>query len=107
MGNKYECTFFSGQNKNNYVISYLAWCVIQGLYESIELNFLVARYTKFTPDLCFGLVEKTFRHTPVSSPDDIAKVFIFCTTFFITSFPGCCNYLLFYQVVESSLKIHW
>ena len=55
-------------------MSYMAWRVRNGLHEDIELNFLIAGHTKFTPDLCFGLIKKSFRRTAISSLDEIAKV---------------------------------
>ena len=55
-------------------MSYMAWRVRNGLHEDIELNFLIAGHTKFTPDLCFELIKKSFRRTAVLSLDEIAKV---------------------------------
>ena len=42
-----------GQNKNNMVIQYLAWRVIAGLNESVELSFMLVGHTKFAPDRFF------------------------------------------------------
>ena len=67
-------------------MSYLAWRVMNGLHHDIELNFLVAGHTKFTPELCFGLVKKTFQRTRVSSLDDIAKVTVVFSSHLLTSF---------------------
>ena len=39
-----------GQNKNNMVVQYLAWRVIAGLSETIELSFMLVGHTKFAPD---------------------------------------------------------
>lgn len=53
---------------------YLSWRIAEGLNKTIEMNFLVAGHTKFTCDMCFGMVKKKYRRTRVSCLDDIAKV---------------------------------
>ncbi|ELT90677.1 hypothetical protein CAPTEDRAFT_189695 [Capitella teleta] len=62
-----HCDNCSGQNKNKFMLWYLAWRVAIGLHKTISLNFLVAGHTKFAPDWCFGLVKQTFRRHAVSS----------------------------------------
>ncbi|ELT87533.1 hypothetical protein CAPTEDRAFT_192819 [Capitella teleta] len=52
-----HCDNCSVQNKNKFVLWYIAWRVAVGLHKSITLNFLVAGHTKFAPDWCFGLVK--------------------------------------------------
>lgn len=47
-----NCT---GQNKNNAMIIYLAWCIVNNLHEKITYLFMVAGHTKFIPDRFFGL----------------------------------------------------
>ncbi len=37
-----HCDNCSGQNKNRYMLHYLAWRVIHGLHKDITLNFLIA-----------------------------------------------------------------
>lgn len=44
-----------GQNKNTTITCYLEWCVVTGLHETIELNFMIPGHTKFRPDAYFGL----------------------------------------------------
>ena len=66
-----HCDNCSGQNKNNYVLWYLAWRVIKGLHSSITINFMVPGHTKFAPDWCFGLMKQRYRRTHVSSLADI------------------------------------
>ena len=65
-----NCT---GQNKNRFMMYYLAWRVLVGLHEEITLSFLLVGHTKFAPDWCFGLAKQCFRKTNVSSLDDIAN----------------------------------
>ena len=47
----------SGQNKNNYLMWYLAWRTILRLHHSIRYSFLIGD-TKFGPDRCFGIIKK-------------------------------------------------
>ena len=64
----------SGQNKNNTMIQYLLWRVMTGLHHTVNLHFMIAGHTKFSPDACFGLIKRKFRRTAVSSLDDLADV---------------------------------
>ena len=63
-----------GQNKNRYVMQYLAWRVLTGLNNRITLSFLIVGHTKFPPDWCFGLFKQVFRRSKVGCLDDIARV---------------------------------
>ncbi|ELU12956.1 hypothetical protein CAPTEDRAFT_214248 [Capitella teleta] len=69
-----HCDNCSVQNKNKFVLWYIAWRVAVGLHKSITLNFLVAGHTKFAPDWCFGLVKQTFRRHVVNSVSCLAAV---------------------------------
>ena len=64
-----NCT---GQNKNRFMMYYLAWRVLVSLHEEITLSFLLVGHTKFA-HWCFRLAKQCFRKTNVSSLDDIAK----------------------------------
>ena len=64
----------SGQNKNRYVMQYLAWRVMVGLNDNITVSFLIVGHTKFAPDWSFGLLKRAFRHTRVGCLDDIVRV---------------------------------
>ena len=55
-------------------MQYLAWRCLVGLHESITLSFLIVGHTKFSPDWCFGLFKRRFRHTRVGCLDDIVRV---------------------------------
>ena len=66
-----NCT---GQNKNNYVLWYFAWRCMLGLHTQIDLCFMLAGHTKFSPDWAFGLLKRLFRRTRVSSLMDITNV---------------------------------
>lgn len=65
----------SGQNKNHYVIEYLAWHVLSGFNEEIELLFMVVGHTKLALDWCFALLKRTLRRTKISCLDNIVKAF--------------------------------
>ncbi|XP_050401016.1 uncharacterized protein LOC126817889 [Patella vulgata] len=69
-----HCDNCTGQNKNKFVLSYLAWRVIHGLHKSITLNFLITGHTKFSPDWCFGLIKQKFRKSRVCSVAELADV---------------------------------
>ena len=45
----------SSQNKNNTMIWYLAWRVMDGLHKRITYSFMVLGHTKFLPDGFFWL----------------------------------------------------
>lgn len=64
-----NCT---GQNKNNYVLWYLAWRTMTGLHNSCNYSFLVVGHTKFACDWCFGLLKQKIRKTFISSLFDLA-----------------------------------
>ena len=64
----------SGQNKNRYVMQYLAWRVMSGLNKCITLSFLIVGHTKFSPDWCFGLFKQAYRRTKIGCLDDIVQV---------------------------------
>lgn len=68
-----HCDNCSGQNKNRFVLWYLAWRVLVGLHKEISINFMIAGHTKFSPDWCFGLLKQSYRRTPVSSLGDISE----------------------------------
>ena len=69
-----------GQNKNNYVLWYLCWRVLHGLHRNIDYAFLIAGHTKFSPDWCFGLMNKKLRRTFTSSLFDIMQAVDSSTT---------------------------
>lgn len=63
-----------GQNKNNIVVGYLAWRIIQNLNESITLSFLPVGHTKFGCDWAFGLFKKKFRLSKASCLQQVEKI---------------------------------
>ena len=68
------------QNKNNTMVSYLAWRVIVGLNKSCELSFMLPGHTQFSPDRFFGLTKRKYRRTKVSSLVEIREVVETSTT---------------------------
>ncbi len=63
----------SGQNKNNFMMQYLAWRTMTKRHTKILLSFLVVGHTKFSPDWCFGLLKQKYRKTDIGSVDSLAK----------------------------------
>lgn len=51
----------SGQNKNWYTVAYLAWRVMRGLHQDIELHMQIPGHTKCIVDGGFGVTKKSFR----------------------------------------------
>ena len=66
-GRAFHADNCSGQNKNRFVMQYLAWRVMTGLNKRIEISFMMVGHTKFAPDWCFGLLKQRFRRTKTSS----------------------------------------
>ena len=69
----------AGQNKNKYVMSYLAWRVMVGLNDSIKLHFMVSGHTKNICDAYFGLVKRKVKRRDVWTPRDMMTVVNACT----------------------------
>eukprot|EP00731_Ephydatia_muelleri_P017401 Em0010g499a len=62
-----------GQNKNTTMMTYLAWRVITGQHDTIQLNFMLPGHTKFRPNSYFGLFKKYYRRQDhVDDMDDLA-----------------------------------
>ena len=57
----------SGQNKNRYVMQYLAWRVLSGLNKYITLSFLIVGHTKFSPDWCLVSSNRPIRGTKLDA----------------------------------------
>lgn len=53
-----NCT---GQNKNRFLLFYLAWRTMVGLHTKISFSFMVPGHTKFRPDAYFGLFKIAYR----------------------------------------------
>ena len=69
-----HCDNCSGQNKNNYLMWYLAWRTPHQLHTSVSVNFLITGHTKFGPDWCFGLIKQRYRREMVSCQNDLVDV---------------------------------
>ena len=63
-----------GQNKNNIVMAYLVWRVIQNKCDKIKLSFLPVRHTMFGVDLAFGLFKQYFRKSKASNLAEVADI---------------------------------
>ncbi|KAK7486304.1 hypothetical protein BaRGS_00022474 [Batillaria attramentaria] len=69
-----HCDNCSGQNKNKYVLWYMAWRTLRALHSEITVNFMPAGHTKFAPDWCFGLLKRRFRLSEVHCLQDLCNV---------------------------------
>eukprot|EP00731_Ephydatia_muelleri_P019560 Em0012g385a len=68
-----------GQNKNTTMMWYLAWRVITGQHDTIQLNFMLPGHTKFRPNSYFGLFKKYYqRQDHVYDMDDLADCVRLC-----------------------------
>src|SRR3954471_10586510 len=63
----------SSQNKNNTMIWYLAWRMMNGLHKRITYSFMVPGHTKFSPDGFFGLIKLKLKKAEVDDLDDLIK----------------------------------
>ncbi|XP_005096678.1 uncharacterized protein LOC101853080 [Aplysia californica] len=69
-----HCDNCSGKNKNGFVLAYLRRRVLRGLHTEITLNFMIAGHTKFSPDLCFGLLKRKFQQAEVHCLEGMCRV---------------------------------
>jgi len=60
-----------GQNKNNDLMWYLMWRVMNGLHEKITITFMPPGHTKFSPDSYFGLFKIKYRKSTIDSLGDL------------------------------------
>jgi hypothetical protein len=65
-----------GQNKNRYLMSYLAYRIINTLHTDITIIFMPVGHTKFYCDLAFGLFKKKFKRTQVSDLQELENCVI-------------------------------
>jgi hypothetical protein len=62
-----------GQNKNNFVMWYLMWRVMNDLHQEITLSFMVPGHTKFSPDSYFGLFKIRYRSSTIDCLADLVE----------------------------------
>jgi len=66
------CDNCGGQNKNQYLIGYLAYIVkVLKILKRVELYFLVVGHTKFAPDSHFGTIKNLFKRSTCESIIDL------------------------------------
>ncbi|XP_077985759.1 uncharacterized protein LOC144440284 isoform X2 [Glandiceps talaboti] len=61
-----------GQNKNRYVIAYLAWRCMTGLHETITLSFTIPGHTRCLVDGCFGILKRRYRQSDCDTLSQLA-----------------------------------
>jgi len=64
------------QNKNNILMGYFVWRVMNNLHESITMSFLPVGHTKFSPDPAFGIFKAKFRRSNVNNLTELAQVVV-------------------------------
>lgn len=62
-----------GQNKNNILLSYLAWRISNNKNKMIVLSFMPVGHTKFSCDWAFGLFKNKFRTMYISSIQELIE----------------------------------
>lgn len=63
-----------GQNKNNFVLQYLAYRVCKGLNSSVEMAHLPVGHTKFSPDAYFGQFKMKWRKSIANTVKDVCGI---------------------------------
>ncbi|RUS70890.1 hypothetical protein EGW08_021353 [Elysia chlorotica] len=69
-----HCDNCAGQNKNQYVLQYLACALSQGCTPASPFHFMLPGHTKFAPDWCFDILKRAFRKAEVHTLQDLANV---------------------------------
>ncbi|XP_056003731.1 uncharacterized protein LOC125678765 [Ostrea edulis] len=69
-----HCDNCPGQNKNRYVIGYLLWRVMIGLYRAIELHMQIPGHTKCQVDAGFAQIKKKYRRSDCDTLQHVADV---------------------------------
>ena len=70
----FHCDNCVGQNKNNFVIGYLAWRVITGKHQDVTLSFMRVGHTRCLVDGHFGLIKKIYRQCDTDTLTQVAEV---------------------------------
>ena len=63
-----------GQNKNKTVLAYLAWRVLVGLNQAIQLDFMRVGHTRCFVDAGFGLLKQKYRRGDIDTVAQLAQV---------------------------------
>ena len=71
---KLTCDNAVGQNKNNATLQLCQFLVMNGYYESVELNFMIAGHTKFKVDGSFGMIKRKYRKSTIYNKEDFIEV---------------------------------
>ena len=71
---KVTCDNCTAQNKNNLSLFFWAWLTMIGMYDTIEVSFMIPGHTKFLPDGYFGNIKALFRKTRINTVNDVEQV---------------------------------
>ncbi len=64
----------SGQNKNRMIVFAMFYMVAKGIYDAIEMNFLVSDHSLMPCDQDFAVIKERKKLTKTMTPDDIKVV---------------------------------
>lgn len=62
------------QNKNNMLMGYFLWRVLNNMNETITMSFLPVGHTKFSPDPAFGILKAKFRRSTINNLNELVQV---------------------------------
>jgi len=79
------CDNYVGQNKNNYSLFFYSWLIDHGIYDKVELNFMIPEHTKFICDSCFSLIKILYQKNKVNTVDNVVSIINHFTTVYLNS----------------------
>ena len=62
----YGLQYFTGQNKNRYLIGYFTWRVMTGRHDVIEYHMQIPGHARCLVDSGFGNLKKLYRYLKVA-----------------------------------------
>jgi hypothetical protein len=68
------------QNKNHYLLNYFRFLVQTQKFHSIRFKFLLVGHTHFSPDRCFGQIQKKSQNKDIYTIDDFKNICNLCNT---------------------------
>ncbi len=62
-------------NKNHIIVAFGVMLVLNKIYDIVELHFLIAGHTKFSPDRMFAFISQLMKSKDIFGIEDILKIF--------------------------------
>jgi hypothetical protein len=63
-----------GQNKNRYILHYCEWLVMMGIFETVEMAYLIVGHTKFDVDTRLGIFKWKWIHSSAHTLKDVCEI---------------------------------